>query len=170
MTMISVDILTRSDDGAFHSVSCIPCLSKPKITDAVNSLLRDDGASVAQSIKTESSFMILLLRRLCRKVGEKMHVNTSLHLSGSALLGAAIPGMSDIDMVLKVEGCADSQVSATKEKLLMETFFQQMIQELKVRGQRPSAAIFFYSSIRVNRTTHTCCSCLLFSSCLLLSE
>mmetsp|Transcript_29804 Transcript_29804/g.72219 ORF Transcript_29804/g.72219 Transcript_29804/m.72219 type:complete len:868 (-) Transcript_29804:92-2695(-) len=130
MTMVSIDILTRSDDGTFHSVSSIPCQSKPKIVDTVNSLLRDGGTSIAQSIETESSFVILFLRRICRKVGEKMHVNTSLHLSGSARLGAAIPGMSDIDMVLKVEPHAGSRISATKESSLMETFFQQMIQEL----------------------------------------
>lgn len=147
MATISVDILTRSDEGTFHSALSIPCQSKPKIADTVNSLLSDNEISLAQSTETESSFMLLLLKRICRKVGEKMHVHTSLHLSGSACLGAAIPGMSDIDMVLKVEGHAGSQISLTKEASLMETFFQQMIHELTVRDRgRGSIDMTIHSS------------------------
>jgi len=149
MNLLSIDVFKRGPNGIFQSIACLPIIPASSASPSSSMMnmrdcLRVFGATASREMDKYAAIVLSRIDRACRKVLSDA-VETSVHLSGSCKLGVAIPSMSDIDVVVKLQPSSSSnnrdRTSASayvKEACRGNTKFLQKLFEA-IRDEVPSA-------------------------------
>jgi endonuclease/exonuclease/phosphatase family metal-dependent hydrolase len=99
-------------NGNFHLVTSVP-LVEEKFT-----ILYDMGASVSDSMNGLSSLVLDEIYRACQYVTMDLGLNVELNLQtyGSHFVGISLPGISDIDAIIKLKSLYQSDDSILKSQ------------------------------------------------------
>ena len=134
MSVQSVDILKRGDNGKFCSLASLSCRLTPQMSYKTDHIVADGASKLSRCMAEKSSLVLSRVRRACRLVGIDMNLFNSVHLTGSAQLNVALPGLSDIDAVVKIAPDANHSPEAGLLRSLAssDSFFEKVLAKLSV--------------------------------------
>ena len=139
MNLRSVDVFKRGASGKFQSIASLPIESNTLPSTSIAGFLRDGGASIAKSLDQKAAIVIAQIERACRRIEGNAPIQASVLVGGSSKLGVALPGLSDVDVTVKIMplgGSIGYIQEVSRGTAFLQTVFDNLEEEVPTASAR----------------------------------